>query len=111
MATSAYKSSPPWLVNHDYNYNYNLNAGFSRYSYMQNQYFNYLSETQQEQKPLQQAATAMQQAANATAPEPVIANPNGDTFQNTLGYNIQKKFSLLFKTLLAKILHLKKQNV
>ena len=78
---------------------------------MQNQYFNYLSETQQEQKPLQQAATAMQQAANATAPEPVIANPNGDTFQNTLGYNIQKKFSLLFKTLLAKILHLKKQNV
>ena len=71
---------------------------------MQNQYFNYLSETQQEQKPLQQAATAMQK----TATEAVTANTNGDTFQNTLGYNIQKTFSLLFKTLLAKILHLKK---
>ena len=92
MATSAYKSSPPWLVNHDYNYNYNYNpnTGFSRYAYMQNQYFNYLSETQQEHKPLQQATAAT---------EAVTANTDGDTFQNTLGYTIQRKISLFFKSL------------
>ena len=101
MATSAYKSSPPWLVNHDYNfnYNYNANAGYSRYANMQNQYFNYLSQNQPEHKPFQQAVVAT---------ETVTANPNGDTFQNTLGYTIQKKLALIFKTLLAKISHLKK---